>query len=63
MQQSDLDLTMLFNVIRERGTTMPDQSARTSQGTGIIQRVRTLTSGQRRPVGRRSGQVGAPSSS
>ena len=61
MQQSDLDLTMLFNVIRERARTSQRETA-ANQVPGTTQRVRTLIRGPRRPIGRRSGQVGAPSS-
>ena len=61
MQQSDLDLMMLFNLLRERRTSETDRS-RTNGGPGLANRLRTLVGSARRPAGRRLDQVGAPSS-
>ena len=61
MQQSDLDLTMLFSLLRERRTTIETQHSPRNEGPGLADRVRTLVGSARRPVGRRVGQVGASS--
>ena len=61
MQQSDLDLMMLFSLLRERRPSGAEPSSGNG-GPGIGDRVRTLLGSARRPVGRRVGQVGASSS-
>ena len=62
MQQSDLDLTMLFSLLRDRSATTDRGRPTRNEGNGFAERVRTLIAGARRPVGRRVGQAGASSS-
>jgi hypothetical protein len=62
MQQSDLDLTMLSNLLRDGRATADTGHPQRNEGPGFAERIRTLIAGARRPVGRRVGQAGASSS-
>jgi hypothetical protein len=47
MQQSDLDLMMLFTLIKERRT--PTTQSSRDAGTGRLERIRALVRRSRRP--------------